>query len=97
MGHPFYPLIIFGIIISVNLIYQLVQIYEYGYENTTDSHSAHFGGAMVGFMLGVIVLRNLEVTKTETILSYICALFLALFISVLISLNFYYSFSDHQQ
>ena len=57
-------------------------------------YAAHIGGAVVGLLLGIVVLRNLRVRKWERVFWWICLLlFLGLFLAgivwnaVIIGLN----------
>jgi len=43
----------------------------YGTHKNKTSYSAHFMGALTGFLLGIVVLRNLKVRRWEIILGYV--------------------------
>ncbi|XP_018562745.1 rhomboid-related protein 3-like [Anoplophora glabripennis] len=61
MSHPFVQLIIFGILIAFDAIRSFV-LHSYDEEV---SHLSHIGGVGVGLLMGVIVLRNIKVTRIE--------------------------------
>lgn len=51
------------------------------------AYAAHFGGAMAGLLVGIVVLRNLEVEKFEKILQRIAITIFVLFMVVAIIWN----------
>lgn len=51
------------------------------------SYSAHLAGAFVGLTLGVVVLRNLVVTRGERILRWISFVFCLAFFAVAVAVN----------
>lgn len=55
------------------------------------SYSAHLAGAFIGLTLGVVVLRNLVVRKTERILRVISFVFCLIFFVIAVSVNVFAS------
>lgn len=51
------------------------------------SYSAHLAGAFVGLTLGVVVLRNLVVTKTDRVLKWVCFVLFVAFFAVAVAVN----------
>ncbi|KAJ8958523.1 hypothetical protein NQ318_002318 [Aromia moschata] len=72
----------FGIITVFDAIYNFIQ---HG-NNSMVSYMAHLSGAVFGLLLGVIILRNLKVTKIEKILRYTS---LAIFLTLMVTLVIY--------
>lgn len=82
MSHPAVHLILFGVIVSIDGVYVSVL-------NQADdvSYSAHVGGAVVGLLLGVIVLKNLNETQKETIFWHVCCITLGISMLSLVLLD----------
>ncbi|XP_053207442.1 rhomboid-related protein 2-like [Panonychus citri] len=60
-------------------------------EKTRTSYSAHFMGALAGFLVGVMALRNLKVKKWEKRLGIIALVLYVILMGFCISFNFGYS------
>ena len=59
--------------------------YRYTDIDTQVGYAAHCAGALVGFLLGIVVLRNLRVHTWERVLWWICLLlFLGLFLAAIV-------------
>lgn len=72
-------LLLTGIDTGVAVYYRYVDI------NTQVGYAAHGAGAIVGFLLGIVVLRNLRVHTWERVLWWFCLLiFLGLFLAAII-------------
>ena len=56
-------------------------------EQSRVSYSAHFAGAVVGFLIGVNVLRNLKMRRWEIILGWIMLIIYILFMGFSILFN----------
>ena len=69
-----------GIDTGVTVYYRYIAEVE-----TQVGYAAHAAGAIVGFLLGIVVLRNLRVHTWERVLWWICLLlFLALFLAAIV-------------
>lgn len=55
------------------------------------AYAAHFGGALAGLLIGLNILRNLEVTKTERVVKYISFIIFLIFVVAAIFWNVLYS------
>jgi len=61
--------------------------YRYQGVDTEVSYAAHIAGAVAGLLLGLVVLRNLQVKRWERVVWWLCLiLFLALLMTVKMSL-----------
>ena len=59
--------------------------YRYVEVDTQVGYAAHAAGALVGFLLGIVVLRNLRVHTWERVMWWICLLlFLGLFLAAIV-------------
>ena len=68
-----------GIDTGVAVYYRYIEV------DTQVGYAAHAAGAIVGFLLGIVVLRNLRVHTWERVLWWICLLlFLALFLAAIV-------------
>lgn len=67
MSHPSVHFIIFGILI----VFDAISNYIMHPLSSKISYIAHLGGVVVGMPMGVIILRNLKVTRMENIVWYI--------------------------
>ena len=92
MEFPALRLFLFLLLIGVDL--GVAVYYRYMNITTQVGYAAHLGGAVVGLLLGIVVLRNLRVRKWERVFWWICLLlFLGLFLAgivwnaVIIGLN----------
>ncbi|XP_057669084.1 rhomboid-related protein 3-like isoform X2 [Diorhabda carinulata] len=83
MSHPSVRLLLFGIVVVVEVVINVIT-------NPTDStsHVCHAGGAIVGLLLGVNILRNLQITEKENIIWYICLLIQIVLAMIFIILDF---------
>lgn len=61
--------------------------YSKGPGSNPISYSAHLAGAFIGLTLGVVVLRNLVVRRTERILRVVSFLFCLVFFIVAVGVN----------
>ena len=58
------------------------------------AYAAHFGGALAGLLVGLNVLRNLQVTKTERIIKYLSFIAFVILMVVAVLWNVLFSTSD---
>ncbi|KAJ8958525.1 hypothetical protein NQ318_002320 [Aromia moschata] len=83
MSHPSVQLILFGIMTVFDPVYNYVIMKGEG----NVSYIAHLGGTVIGLLLGVNILKNLQVTKTEQIVWYICMITYAIIMIIFIVLD----------
>ncbi|CAH1163125.1 unnamed protein product [Phaedon cochleariae] len=81
MSHPAVRLILFTIIIVIDAICAQMT------SSNNVSYWSHFGGAVIGLLFGVNILRNLRVTQLETYIWYISLTVLGITIFTLIILD----------
>ncbi|XP_050501727.1 rhomboid-related protein 1-like isoform X2 [Diabrotica virgifera virgifera] len=67
--HPIVHVLLFGIVVIIDVFYKVFSHTEAG---DVTSYLAHAGGAVVGLLFGVNILRNIRKTKLEKHLWYIC-------------------------
>ena len=80
MEFPALRLFLFLLLIGVDT--GVAVYYRYINVNTQVGYAAHLGGAAVGLLLGIVVLRNLRVRSWERVMWWICLLiFLGLFLT----------------
>ncbi|XP_045109584.1 rhomboid-related protein 1-like isoform X2 [Portunus trituberculatus] len=63
MEYPLMQLLLILVVMSADLGYAIWDTYSS--DVTATGHMAHFGGAVAGVLVGVLVLRNLEVERWE--------------------------------
>lgn len=63
MEYPLLQLLVILAVMALDLGYAIWDTYSA--TETATGHMAHFGGAVAGMLMGVVVLRNLEVEKWE--------------------------------
>ncbi|XP_072376146.1 rhomboid-related protein 1-like [Diabrotica undecimpunctata] len=83
--HPTVHLLLFGVVVIIDVFYKLFGHTEVGDET---SYLSHAGGAVVGLLFGVNILRNIRVTKFENHLWYICLVTLCILTITFILLDF---------
>jgi len=65
-----------------------VAIFErYSAKQNRTSYAAHIAGAIAGLLVGIAVLRNLRVSRWETILGYFAILVYILLVAGIILFN----------
>lgn len=69
MEYPLLQLLMILLVMSLDLGYAIWDTYASA--ETATGHMAHLGGAVAGVLVGVLVLRNLEVEKWETYCKWI--------------------------
>ncbi|KAJ8985219.1 hypothetical protein NQ317_018248 [Molorchus minor] len=83
MSLPIVQLVCFGLMTFFDPIYNF---FTQG-DMSEVSYVAHLGGAVVGLLLGVNILRNLKVTEKENVISYICLTSYVILMIVFVTLN----------
>uniref|UniRef100_A0A6P7H8T5 Rhomboid-related protein 1-like isoform X1 n=1 Tax=Diabrotica virgifera virgifera TaxID=50390 RepID=A0A6P7H8T5_DIAVI len=83
MTHPAVHLLIFGVVIAIDVVYSLFRLTP----EDPSSYLAHAGGAVVGLLFGVNILRNLRVKKVEKIIWFACLITLSALFAVFITLD----------
>lgn len=81
MSHPAVHLILFAVIVIIDVINIFTKMM------TDVSHFCHAGGAIVGLLIGIDVVRNIKITKKEDIVWYISCVTLTLFFVTFITLD----------
>lgn len=79
-------LIVMLLIISLDLGYAFWDTYLASTPSNT-GHMAHFGGALAGVLVGVLILRNLRVEKWERIFQWVSLVVFVVVILVCVGLN----------
>lgn len=72
--------------ITVDVVVAVYGRYVKGEHNRT-SYSAHFAGALVGFVIGVNALKNLKTHRWEVILGWVVLVAYILFVGSAITFN----------
>lgn len=85
MSHPSVRLLLFGIVVVVDVI---INIFTEPNPLDSTSYVCHAGGAIVGLLLGVNILRNLQITEKENIIWYICLVTQIILAMIFIILDF---------
>ncbi|XP_072380385.1 rhomboid-related protein 1-like isoform X1 [Diabrotica undecimpunctata] len=83
MTHPAVHLLIFGVVIAIDVVYNLFKLTP----EDPISYVTHAGGAVVGLLFGVNILRNLRVKKIEKIIWFGCLITLSALFAVFITLD----------
>lgn len=86
MSHPFVHFIIFSILVAFDAVRNFL-LHEYDEEV---SYISHLGGVIVGLPMGVIVLRNLKVTRIESIVWYVSVVVLCVLLVVFVVIHIYF-------
>ncbi|XP_023011616.1 protein rhomboid isoform X2 [Leptinotarsa decemlineata] len=84
MSHPTVHLLLFGIITALDIVYKILVVGD-----METSYASHLGGALVGLLFGVNILKNLKITKTEIIIWHISLVTLAIILIILVILGVY--------
>lgn len=90
MVHPIVTLVIFAIYVTFTGLYEFIMHHLNPGTTNYTNHTSHFGGAVIGILLGVVILRNIRVNKLEKILYYACGVSFSIWMVTLIVLNFCY-------
>ncbi|XP_072381753.1 rhomboid-related protein 2-like [Diabrotica undecimpunctata] len=83
--HPTVHVLVFGVVVVIDVFYKIFGHTEVGDET---SYLSHAGGAVVGLLFGVNILRNIRETKLENDLWYICLVTLGALTITFIVLDF---------
>jgi cell division protein FtsW (lipid II flippase) len=62
-------------------------IERYSMKNNRTSYAAHLSGTIAGFLVGVLVLRNLRVRRWEVIFGWFAAVFYVLLVGAAVLFN----------
>ncbi|XP_056643141.1 rhomboid-related protein 3-like [Diorhabda sublineata] len=81
MSHPAVHLMIFAILVIMDIINVYIKMIR------NVCYLCHVGGAVVGLLLGIDIIRNINLTKKENIMWYISCVTLCLFFFTLIILD----------
>uniref|UniRef100_A0A6P7GMY1 Rhomboid-related protein 3-like n=1 Tax=Diabrotica virgifera virgifera TaxID=50390 RepID=A0A6P7GMY1_DIAVI len=83
--HPIVHVLLFGVVVVFDVFYKIFGHTEVGDET---SYLSHAGGAVVGLLLGVLILRNIRQTKLENDLWWVCLVTLVALTITFVVLDF---------
>ncbi|CAB4062532.1 RHBDL1_2_3 [Lepeophtheirus salmonis] len=84
MEYPILRLLAFLLAMGIDIGVAIYYRYGVGVETKT-AYAAHLGGAIVGLLLGIVILRNIRVRSWERVIWWLCLLaVLALFLVAIV-------------
>lgn len=88
MQFPYIQLIFFGFLAFYDLGYS---IYDHYFLNipTNVGILAHLGGAMSGMLVGIYILRNIQITSLEKYIWWIALTLYIIFVGTVIIINIF--------